>query len=155
MNLFKILTITVITLNILLIPYYLLWYYWIIPHTNLIYTLYLIISYSGVISLIFFACVAITRIRSGFQGTRLMIGNRHLHEGTIGIVFVIIGVIWNIWHFFDEKFFFDEGEYATMGWWLAVGGLVFIVIGAILVGRDWEDIRNFRFFNKEDEKPKG
>jgi len=81
-----------------------------------------------------------------------MLGSRHLHEGTIGIVFVLIGVIWNIWHFFDENFYFPYNQYATIGWWLAVGGLVFIVLGAILIGRDWEDVKNFRFFNPEEEK---
>jgi membrane associated rhomboid family serine protease len=81
-----------------------------------------------------------------------MIGNRHLHEGTIGTVFVVIGVIWNIWHFFDENFYFPFTKYATIGWWLAVGGMVFIALGAILIGRDWEDVKNFRFFNTEDEK---
>ena len=153
MNLFKILAISVLTLNILLIPIYIIMKYNNLPQFGLFYTFFLIISYSAVISLILFVGIATTRIRSGFQGTRLMIGNRHLHEGTIGIVFVIIGVIWNFWHFFDEKFFFNTGEYATVGWWLAVGGLVFIVLGAILMGRDWEDIKNFRFFNKDDEKP--
>jgi hypothetical protein len=153
MNLFKILAITVLTLNILLIPIYLFIYYNGIPHTGLLYTAYLIVSYSGVISLIFFVCISAARIRSGFQGTRLMIGNRHLHEGTIGIIFVIIGVIWNIWHFFDENFWFPYRQYATAGWWLAVGGLIFVVLGAILIGRDGEDIKNFRFFNKDDEKP--
>lgn len=155
MNLFKILTITVLTFNILLLPYYLLWYYEIIPKTTVVYTLYSIASLIGVISLVFFVCIAATRIRSGFQGTRLMIGNRHLHEGTIGIVFVIIGVIWNLWHFLDQNLWFPGGKWATIGWWFAVGGLIFIVLGAILIGRDWEDIKNFRFFNKEDEKPKG
>jgi len=151
MNLFKILVITVLTLNLLLIPFYLIMDYLNVFHEGLLYTLFLIVSYSGVISLIFFVCIVSTRIRSGFQGTRLMIGNRHLHEGTIGIVFVIIGVIWNIWHFFDKNFWFPYTENATTGWWLAVGGLVFIVLGAILIGRDWEDIKNFRFFNTEDE----
>ena len=154
MNLFKILAITVLTLNILLIPFYVILDYYDPFHIGLLYTVFLILSYSGVISLIFFVCISTTRIRSGFQGTRLMIGNRHLHEGTIGIVFVLTGVIWNLWHFFDENFWFPYEDYATTGWWLAVAGLVFIVLGAILIGRDWEDIKNFRFFIKEDEKPK-
>ncbi|MDD1777262.1 MAG: hypothetical protein LUQ65_03765 [Candidatus Helarchaeota archaeon] len=153
MNLFKILAITVLALNLSLIPIYLFIYYNGIPHYGLLWTAYLIASYGGVISLIFFVCITATRIRSGFQGTRLMIGNRHLHEGTIGIIFVLTGVIWNLWHFFDENFYFPYREYATVGWWLAVSGLVFIVLGAILIGRDWEDIKSFRFFNKEDEKP--
>lgn len=154
MNLFKILAITALALNISLIPIYLYIYYNNLPQGGLLWTTYLIMCYAGVISLVFFTCIAIARIRSGFQGTRLMIGNRHLHEGTIGIVFVIIGVIWNIWHFFDVNFYFPDHQYATVGWWLAVGGIIFIVIGAILIGRDWEDIKNFRFFNNEDEKPK-
>jgi hypothetical protein len=153
MILFKILAITVLTLNILLIPFYIILDYYDPFHIGLLYPAFLILSYSGVISLIFFVCISATRIRSGFQGTRLMIGNRHLHEGTIGIIFVITGVIWNIWHFFDENFFFNTGKCATAGWWLAVGGLVFIVLGAILIGRDWDDIKSFRFFNKDDEKP--
>ena len=80
-----------------------------------------------------------------------MIGNRHLHEGTIGIVLVIVGVVWNLWHYFDTSFYFPYSSYATVGWWLAVGGILWIVIGAVLIGRDWEDIKKGQFFNKEDE----
>lgn len=152
MSLFKILVITVLTLNLLLIPLYILIEYLPVAQGKLLYTVFYLMSYSGVISLIFFVCIVSTRIRSSFQGTRLMLGSRHLHEGTIGIVFVLIGVIWNIWHFFDENFYFPYNQYATIGWWLAVGGLVFIVLGAILIGRDWEDVKNFRFFNPEEEK---
>ena len=112
-------------------------------------SIYHIISYAAVISLVFFTCLAAVRIRSGYKGTRLMIGNRHLHEGTIGIVLVFVGVIWNIWHYFDESF--KTGINYTTGWWLAIGGLIWIIIGAILIGRDWEDVKKGKFFNKEEK----
>jgi len=115
----------------------------------LIETLFHVMSYAAVISLVLFVSLAAVRLRSGYKGTRLMIGNRHLHEGTIGIVLVFIGVIWNLWHYFDTNF--QEGILYTVGWWLAVGGLFWIIIGAVLIGRDWEDIKKGRFFNKEDE----
>ena len=149
MKLFTISAITTIILNSSIIPFYII--ISTMSSSPLFECLFLITSYAAVISLILFVCIAIPRIRSGFQGTRLMIGNRHLHEGTIGIVFVFTGVVWNIWHYFDASFYFPWGGYATIGWWLAVGGLIWIIIGAILIGRDWEDIKNGKFFNKEDE----
>ncbi|MHA1266499.1 MAG: hypothetical protein ACTSRS_14790 [Candidatus Helarchaeota archaeon] len=154
MWLFKITTISTIVLNGLLIPFYILKRYLdILDPVNAIYreTTFLIISYAAVISLVFFVCLAAVRIRSGFKGTRLMIGNRHLHEGTIGIGLVLIGVVWNIWHYFDESFYFPFGKFATVGWWLSIGGLIWIIIGAVLIGRDWEDIKKGKFFNKENE----
>ncbi|NVM53235.1 MAG: hypothetical protein HWN66_05990 [Candidatus Helarchaeota archaeon] len=151
--LFKISTISTIILNVLLIPMYIILYWMedtIDPiYSTLIDAVFYIMSYAAVISLVFFMCLVAVRIRSGFKGTRLMIGNRHLHEGTIGIVFVIIGVVWNIWHYYDEAFQFGFGY--TVGWYLAIGGLLWIILGAILIGRDWEDIKNGRFFNKEEE----
>ncbi|HUX99858.1 MAG TPA: hypothetical protein VMV49_09910 [Candidatus Deferrimicrobium sp.] len=148
MNIFKISVISTITLMSLIIPFYIMK-----DSISSIFLdqIFLIVSYAAVMSLILFVCIAITHIRGGFQGTRLMIGNRHLHEGTIGIVFVFTGVVWNIWHYFDASFFFPFSKYATVGWWLAVGGLVWIIIGAILIGRDWEDIKNGQFFNTEEE----
>ena len=152
MTLFKLSVFTALILNGLLIPMYIVFYYmqkYIIVfdffQRFLIETLFHIMSYAAVISLVIFISLAAVRIRSGYKGTRLMIGNRHLHEGTIGIVLVFIGVIWNLWHYFDINFHY------TIGWWLAVGGILWIIIGAVLIGRDWEDIKKGQFFNKEDE----
>ncbi|MHA1650446.1 MAG: hypothetical protein ACTSYB_09635 [Candidatus Helarchaeota archaeon] len=151
MKLFKVFAFLALGLNCSLIPFYIVLDYLNVSYTSPLYLFFLITSYTGVISLIFFVCLSAVHIRSGFKGTRLMVGNRHLHEGTIGIVLVINGVIWNIWHYFDASFHFPYGAYATVGWWLAVGGLILIMIGAILIGRDWEDIKHGRFFNKEEE----
>jgi len=150
MLLFKISAICTIILNVILIPLYIMKMYFIYNNNNPIYNgiLYLL-SYAAVISAIFFTCISAVRIRSGFKGTRLVLGNRHLHEGTIGIVFVFIGVVWNIWHWFDTGFLY--GIYFMVGWVLSVVGLVWIIIGAILIGRDWEDIKKGHFFNKEEE----
>ena len=156
MTLFKLSIISALILNGLLIPMYIVFYYmqnYMIVFDQfqrfLIETLFHVMSYAAVISLVLFVSLAAVRLRSGYKGTRLMIGNRHLHEGTIGIVLVFIGVIWNLWHYFDTNF--QEGILYTVGWWLAVGGLFWIIIGAVLIGRDWEDIKKGRFFNKEDE----
>ena len=148
MNLFKIVTIAVIAFNILLIPIYLIMLSRGFPWLDWSWTFYYIICYAGAVSLIILTCFLAVRIRSGFTGTQLRIGKRHLHEGTVGIVFVLIGVIWNLWHWFDQAF--QAGFFYTIGWWLSVGGLVWIVLGAILIGRDWEDIKRGRFFNKEE-----
>lgn len=149
MVLFKLTTISTIVLNGMLIPIYILRSFF--SSMEGFYEIFHIISYAGVISLILFMCLVAVRIRSGYKGTRLMIGNRHLHEGTIGIVLVIVGVVWNIWHYFDTSFYFPSGDYATVGWWLAIGGILWIIIGAVLIGRDWEDIKKGKFFNKEDD----
>ncbi|NVM29684.1 MAG: hypothetical protein HWN65_12650 [Candidatus Helarchaeota archaeon] len=152
MWLFKISTISAIVLNGLLIPFYVILYYYLRFADPLLFVqlrpVFYITSYAAVISLIFFICLAAVRIRSGYKGTRLMIGNRHLHEGTIGFVFVFIGTIWNMWHYFDTSF---QIVNYTLGWYLAIGGLVWIVIGAIFIGRDWEDIKKGKFFNKEEK----
>ncbi|TFG05057.1 MAG: hypothetical protein EU536_03140 [Promethearchaeota archaeon] len=154
MWLFKITTLCTISLNGLLVPWYIISNYLdtIDPlNAGLRHMIFLIMSYAAVISLGFFACLAAVRIRSGYKGTRLMIGTRHLHEGTIGIGLVLIGIVWNIWHFFDPNFHFPWGKFATIGWYLAVGGLIWIVIGAVLIGRDWEDVKHGKFFNQEDD----
>ena len=52
-------------------------------------------------------------------------------------------------HVIQNKF--KEWVENSKTWWLAVGGLVWIIIGAILIGRDWEDIKNGQFFNTEEE----
>ncbi|MHA1279665.1 MAG: hypothetical protein ACTSQI_22305 [Candidatus Helarchaeota archaeon] len=147
MVLFKISTLSTIGLNTILIPLYIIREYAI--KTNLMYAIFLIMCYVAAIMTVFFACLSAVRIRSGFKGKQLRIGKRHLHEGTIGIVLVFIGVTWNVWHWFDPAF--SYGFYFMVGWIFSVGGLVWIVIGAVLIGRDWEDVRNGRFFNKEND----
>ncbi len=156
MTLFKLSVFSALILNGLLIPMYIVFYYMTdysflfdFFELFLIDTIFHIVSYGAVISLVLLVSLTAVRIRSGYKGTRLMIGNRHLHEGTIGIVLVFIGVVWNLWHYFDMSF--QSGINFTVGWWLAVGGLFWIIIGAVLIGRDWEDIRKGHFFNKEDE----
>ncbi len=148
MWLFKIATLSTIITNGLLIPLYIMVYEMdLFPHDYIMYFM----TYAAVISLALFTCLVAVQIRSGFQGTRLMIGNRHLHEGTIGFVFVFIGVVWNIWHIFDSRFYYPYSEFYLIGWYLAVGGILWIIVGAIFIGRDWEDVKKGRFFDKEDE----
>jgi uncharacterized membrane protein len=151
MNWFKISTFVALGLNCSIIPFYIILNYVDYSLYDLIYTIFEITTYAAIISLALFVCLSVVRIRGGFKGTRLMIGNRHLHEGTIGIVFVVMGVIWNIWHYFDPNFYFPYSPYPRVGLWLAIGGLVWIIIGAIFIGRDWEDIKKGHFFNKETE----
>ncbi|MFX1296048.1 MAG: hypothetical protein ACFFD2_14510 [Promethearchaeota archaeon] len=149
MNLLKITTIIIIVFNVSIIPLYLIMNYIGFYVGNLLWTFLYLVSYVGAVSIIILVCFLAVRIRSGFKGTRLMIGNRHLHEGTIGISMVLIGIIWNIWHWFDPLF--HTGNYYMFGWIISIGGLIWIVIGAVLIGRDWEDIKKGRFFNKEEE----
>ncbi len=148
MSLFKIITIAVIVFNVLIIPVYLLTRVYGFSVGDTLWKFLYLTSYAGALSLIVMVAFLAVRIRSSFKGTQLRIGKRHLHEGTIGIVFIIVGVNWNIWHWFDPLFAY--GTYYMFGWVLSMGGLVWIVIGAVFIGRDWDDVKNGRFFNKEE-----
>ena len=73
------------------------------------------------------------KLVSDQKGGRIIFLGLHIHEGFIGLLFVVNGLLMIIfpYNLFDT-----------------VAGIFFICMGAFLVGRDAEDVRNFQIIVK-------
>src|SRR5271157_29552 len=82
-----------------------------------------------------YLCVKLPRIVGDLIGTfgRFYVGKWRVHESVFGLLWVMVGAAFLI--------------FGTDGFDHLIGGL-YILFGAFIIGRDYQDVRNFEFFEK-------